>query len=195
MKQTIKQTQLLTQIIEAVTKYNQEDQANNDLYNKVYEALKKHDGQKISKHFANTVEKALGSDYDVYYSTQYGLYKLKIRRKGESSDKYKDFLLGHESNHAYAFLLNSADTSKVEGMKYVGRGFDYHNAWAGYAALERIAKNNKVLKSGKLKKLADLEAKKSELQAQIDKLKLDDSYDFPAFYSVEKVIKLKESES
>lgn len=185
---------LLNTITEAVLKYNQDDQYNNDLYHKVYKALKKHDGQKISKHFANTVQKELGESYDVYYSTQHGMYNLKIRLKGESSDKYKDFLLGHESNPTYAFLLDSTDTSKVEGMKYIGRGFDYHNAWAGRAAVERIEKNNKMLKSGKLKKLAELEVKKAELQKQIDKLNVNDSYDFPAKYAVEKIIN-KESEN
>jgi len=185
---------LLEQMIEAVLKYNQDDQANNDLYHKVYNALKKHDGQKISKHFANTVQKELGESYDVYYSTQYGMYNLKIRRKSESSDKYKDFLLGHESNPACAFLLDSTDTRKVECYRYVGRGFDYHNAWAGRAAVERIEKNNKMLKSGQLKKLAELETKKSEIQKQIDKLNVNDSYNFPASYAVEKIIN-KESEN
>ena len=183
MKKTI-----LEKMIEAVVQYNQNEQDNNDLYHKVYNALKKHDGQKISKHFANTVQKELGESYDVYYSTQYGMYNLKIRRKSESSDKYKDFLLGHESNPACAFLLDSTDTRKVECYRYVGRGFDYHNAWAGRAAVERIEKNNKMLKSGQLKKLAELETKKSEIQKQIDKLSVSDSFEFPAKYAIDKII-------
>lgn len=180
--------EILKLMKQAIIDYINDDKSNNELYNKVFSALKKHDGDKVTKRFTTTVQATLGENYDVYYSHQYGMYSLKIRKRDESSDKYKDFLLGHESNPVYVFLLDSTDTSKVIDCKYVGRGFDYNNTWAGRAALERIEKNTEILKSGKIEKLAKLTFKKMKIDKEIEDLNID-SFNFPARFSVDRIIK------
>lgn len=161
-----------------------DDQKNHDLYLKVFEAIRPCDGQKITKRIATTVQKALGPEYSVYYSDQYGMYNLRIKKANESTQKWKDFLIGYHTDTGKIFRLKSGDTSKTSNALYVERGFDYYNVWAGSAALERIESNKKVLASGKLEKLAELHDQKIEIENQIKKLKLD----FAAKYAVERVL-------
>jgi len=176
----------LEQIKTAVEKYILDDQENVELYNKVFEAIKKHDGEKITKLIGTTVEKVLGPNYSVYYSTQYGMFSLEIKKAHEKTSDWKTFTLGYDSNPV--FRLNTIDPNKVEGCRYIERGFDNFNACFGSAASERIKKNQKVLKSGKLEKLADLHDQKTAIEKQIEKLGLE-SYEFPAHFSVEKALK------
>ena len=168
-------------IRQAVNDYIKNDQGNNELYLKVFEALKKHDGEVITKRIATSVQKTLGDDYNLYYSNEYGLLKLHIRKTGQSSNDYKDFLLGYESSNPKATLrLISGDVNE--------RGFDYHNACYGSAAVERIKKNQKFLKSAKLEKYAQLHDEKTRIDVEIEALDLN-SYDIPAMYSIEKALK------
>lgn len=167
---------------QAVTEQINEDQANYELYSKVYEALKKHDGDVITKRIATSVQKTLGTDYNVYYSTEYGLLKLRIKGTKQGYNDYKDFLLGHEA------ISPKATLRLVSGDVNASRGFEYHNACYGSAAVERIKKNQKFLKSVKLEKYAKLHDEKTRIDAEIEALELH-SYDIPAMYSIEKALK------
>lgn len=177
----------IDKIKNAVQEYITDDQQNVELYNKVYQAIKKHDGEKISKRIATTVEKTLGDSYQVYYSTQYGMFTLRIRKSGEISDKWKDFILGYDSNPI--FRLVTLDPNKTENARYIERGFDNFNACFGSAASKRIKENSKILKSDKLQKLAELHDQKIEIENQISKLNLE-HYEFPAYFSVQKVLSI-----
>lgn len=178
----------IEQIKKAVQDYIDDDQKNNDLYLKVFEAIKKCDGQKITKRIATTVQKALGPEYNVYFSDQYGQYHLRIKKANETTNHWKDFLIGYHTDTGKIFRLESGDKNKSVNGLYSERGFDYYNICFGSAAVERIKMNKKVLASGKLEKLAELHDQKTLIDQQIDKLKLE-SFTFPAMYNVQKALK------
>ena len=173
-------------IKKAINDYIDDDQKNNDLYLKVFEAIRPCDGDKITKRIATTVQKALGDEYTVYYSTNYGQFHLRIKKANETTNHWKDFLIGYDTNPV--FRLESKDVNRTKDSFYIERGFDYYNMCFGSAAVKRIEQNKKVLKSGKIEKLAELHDKKREIDQQIESLKLE-SYTFPAMYSVEKALK------
>lgn len=168
-------------IKKAIQDYIDEDQKNYEIYLKIFAALKKHDGEKITKRFATTVEKALGPDYSVFYKHQYGMYNVEVKLKSEHYDKYRSFLLGHDSNPGRPFRLQSGDPNASKNSIYSERGFDYHAACYGEAAKRRIEENKKFLKSGKVEKLADLHDMRVRVKSEMRKIK-----DFPARYAVEK---------
>ena len=172
----------LETIKKAVQEHIANDQYHLELYNKLFEALKKHDGQKFSKRFQTTAQNALGPAFDVYYKLEFGMYYLKIRKTGESSSKYKDILIGYDSNPVFKL-----ETTEENGHQV--RGFDNFAAAYGSAAKERIKKNEKYLKSGKLEKYAELVDQKNAIEKQIQKLNVTSAYEFPAAYAVEHALK------
>ena len=170
-------------IKKSIQEHINEDQMNNNIYLKVFDALKKHDGETITKRLANSVEKTLGPEYNVKYCTNYGMYNIEVKFKSEPYDKYRRFLIGYDSDPERKFRLLSGDVNASKNSLYSERGFDYFSICYGKAAADRIAENKKFLKSSKIQELADCHDEKIEIEKRLKKIK-----SFPAYFSVEKAL-------
>lgn len=169
-------------IKKAIQDHITEDEANNKIYNDLFNALKKHEGQVISKRIATSVQKVL-PQYDIRYVDTYSWWELRVKSKGAPCKDEKNFRLGYHGSPV--FRLVSGDEHASSGGQYTERGFNYYNAWAGRAAIERIADNRKALKSVKLQKFADLHDQIENAKKQIESLDLD----YPAQFAVNNALK------
>jgi len=114
------------------------------LWKVVVEALKPFDGKKITKRMATAVEKELnktGEEFNwVYYSTEYGMYHIKISFKLCEEDRQQEqvsVLLGHhhrENIEPFDYELYVVDKNGCYSnlQKYIDSGqgaFDKLDDW------------------------------------------------------------------
>lgn len=177
MNNKIKVKHTHDKIINAVNAYIKDDAENNRVFRYLNDALKKYDGKQPSKHIEKHVNKELeNTKYTVRYFKKLSWFVLEVT--GENFKK--EYTLCYDSDSCITLI----DGKETRSNGYiVGRSFSELNAWASYAAIERIEKNQKFLKDGAISRLAENIVK---FHDAFDALKDDqyDSYEVPAMYEV-----------
>jgi len=162
--------EVLMKILETIEAYNKSDLDNVNLHDKLIAILSKFEGKKITKHIETEVKKLFK---DAYINTVAN--SLVYLCLGYGDDKPR-FLLGHISWSNKSMPL------------YTEKVFRDNNAWAGRAALERVAQNNEWAKENAAKVQDILINIKSQLQ-ELEKCKFD-SYPCPAYYEILRAFEL-----
>jgi len=161
------------QVKDTIQKCMDDAQADLTLATEIMETLRPFVGKKITKRMATAVEKI---GYTVYYDTSYSWRSLKVWGKGIKMDDRKSFNLGY---------FSESENFSIEIVENQ-RGFKELNACYLEAAEERINKNLQVFLN---KEQCNLMARKLNAYVEaVEQYKDMDSYEFPALYSVQKLV-------
>ncbi len=122
-------------IVENINNRIKDARFNYDLWKKIEKALEKFEGKTFSKRIGTEIQKLL-PEYNVIYSTDYGMYMLGIWGNGLSYQDKKTFYMGYHTNPIFS-------------MKQLRES----NQWA---ELEDSRANKlKTLKSDKIKEMVE----------------------------------------
>jgi hypothetical protein len=160
-------------IIKAINKDIADDLRNVQIYNAVLNALQKFVGKDVTKRVVAPVEVALGQigSFTVWYSSEYSWQALTVVDK--KAEKQYKFTLHYHS----------------QGKEFKVENFEKHNACYGYAAEERIKKNQDLLNNPA--RIAVMANAIDQLNDAKKVLKSYQSYDIPALYEIQRETETK----